>query len=109
MAALSVAAAVVAATQLGRAKTVRVGVAVTYSGVGAPLGAEVDRGIELFIEQNPDAFGGHGVELVRVDLQRTDGEAVPAALHGLLKSGGGGLTSSQGSSSPRTPSRARHW
>ncbi|WP_419930968.1 hypothetical protein [Candidatus Poriferisodalis sp.] len=87
---LSVIAAVVAATRVDGAKTVRVGVAVTYSGVGAALGTEVERGIELFIEQNPGAFGGHAVELVKADLKRPDGEAVPAALRALLDPGGGG-------------------
>ena len=64
---LAAAAVAVAPVQ---AATVKVGVVLTYSGGGAELGTQIDRGLELFLKENPDAFGGHTVELIKRDSKR---------------------------------------
>src|SRR5690606_41623109 len=47
------------------AETVRVGVVASYSGPGAEVGRDLDRGMALYRKLYPDAFGGHTVQLVR--------------------------------------------
>ena len=53
LAALSLAAA---ATGVA-AQTVKVGVVLQYSGVGAEFGQQVDRGMQTYLKLNPNAFG----------------------------------------------------
>ena len=81
---IGAAAALLVGLALAQGAVVKVGVALTYSGVGSQLGTQIDRGIELFISENPDAFGGHGVELIKRDLQGPGGDAVTNAVQDLI-------------------------
>jgi branched-chain amino acid transport system substrate-binding protein len=55
------------------AQDVKIGVALPYSGVGAELGQQADRGIELFLKMNPDAFKPYNVTLIKRDYKAPDG------------------------------------
>ena len=80
----AVAVAVAAAIAPAQAATVKVGVVLTYSGGGAELGTQIDRGLELFIKENPDAFGGHTVELIKRDSKRPGGDIAKNAVQELV-------------------------
>src|ERR1700675_918873 len=47
------------------AQTVKVGVVLPYSGVGAEFAQQVDRGIQTFMKLNPNAFGPYKVDLIK--------------------------------------------
>ncbi len=66
------------------AETVKVGVVLTYSGGAAQFGEQIDRGMDLFIKQNPDAFGGHKVELIKRDSKRPGGDIAKNAVKELI-------------------------
>jgi branched-chain amino acid transport system substrate-binding protein len=56
-----------------QAQTVKIGVALPYTGVGAELGQQIDRGIALFMKQNANAFGPYKAELIKRDYKAPDG------------------------------------
>jgi branched-chain amino acid transport system substrate-binding protein len=66
------------------AQTVRVGVVLPYSGVGAELAQQVDRGIQQFIKLNPGAFGPYKVELVKRDSKNPSGAEAKTAVQELI-------------------------
>ena len=76
--------AAAAALAPAQAATVKIGVVLTYSGGGAELGTQIDRGLELFIKENPDAFGGHTVELIKRDSKRPGGDIAKNAVQELV-------------------------
>lgn len=59
-------AAVAVPAGLG-AKTIKVGVILPFSGPNAQLGKQLDRGIELYMKQNPNVPGGHKIQLIKRD------------------------------------------
>lgn len=73
----------VCATGAG-AQTVKVGVVLTYTGVGAELAQQIDRGIQLFMKLNPEAFGPYKVELVRRDDKNPGGADARTAVQELI-------------------------
>ena len=77
-------AAAAVAVAPAQAATVKVGVVLTYSGGGAELGTQIDRGLELFLKENPDAFGGHTVELIKRDSKRPGGDIAKNAVQELV-------------------------
>ena len=60
---IAVAAVLVMTTAWAQAQEVKVGVALPYTGIGAEFAQQVDRGMELFMKLNPDAFGPCKVEI----------------------------------------------
>jgi len=66
------------------AQTVKVGVVLPYSGVGAELAQQVDRGIQTFMKLNPSAFGGYKVELVKRDSKNPSGAEAKTAVQELI-------------------------
>lgn len=67
-----------------RAETVRIGVVLTYSGGAAEFGDQIDKGMQLFIDQNKDAFGGHEIELIKRDSKRPGGDIAKNAVQELI-------------------------
>ena len=62
------AAALLAACAAGAvAQTVKIGVVLPYSGVGAEFAQQVDRGMQTFMKLNPGAFGPYKIEIVKRD------------------------------------------
>ncbi|MEW6688607.1 MAG: ABC transporter substrate-binding protein [Pseudomonadota bacterium] len=79
------AAAALAALAAGAsAQTVKIGVVLPYSGVGAEFGQQVDRGIQTFIKLNPGAFGPYKVELVKRDSKNPSGAEAKTAVQELI-------------------------
>ncbi|MDQ0314402.1 ABC transporter substrate-binding protein [Amorphus orientalis] len=50
-----------------QAETIKVGFISTFSGPAAFSGDYAKKGVELFLKQNPDAFGEHEVEIIERD------------------------------------------
>jgi branched-chain amino acid transport system substrate-binding protein len=79
------AAALLAACAAGAAaQTVRIGVVLPYTGVGAEFGQQVDRGIQTFMKLNPNAFGPYKVELVKRDSKNPSGAEAKTAVQELI-------------------------
>ena len=67
-----------------QAAEVKVGVVLTYTGGAAELGEQVDRGMELYLKNHPEAFGGHTVNLVKRDAKRPGGDIAKNAVQELI-------------------------
>jgi branched-chain amino acid transport system substrate-binding protein len=80
--ALGLAAGLLAAA--AQAQTVRIGVVLPYTGVGAEFGQQVDRGIQMFMKLNPQAFGPYKVEIVKRDSKNPSGAEAKTAVQELI-------------------------
>ncbi len=67
-----------------QAKEIKVGVVLPYSGGAASFGDQIDKGMNLFIKSNPDAFGGHTVKLIKRDSKRPGGDIAKNAVRELI-------------------------
>lgn len=68
------------------AAEVKVGVVLTYSGGAAQFGEQIDRGMQLFMDTHPEAFGGHTVTLIKRDSKRPGGDIAKNAVQELIAS-----------------------
>ncbi|MDP6564632.1 MAG: ABC transporter substrate-binding protein [Alphaproteobacteria bacterium] len=66
------------------AKEVKIGVVLTYSGGAAHFGEQIGRGMDLYIKQHPEAFGGHTVKLIKRDSKRPGGDIAKNAVQELI-------------------------
>jgi branched-chain amino acid transport system substrate-binding protein len=66
------------------AQTVKVGVVLPYSGVGAEFAQQTDRGMQLFMKLNPNAFGPYKIELVKRDSKNPSGAEAKTAVQELI-------------------------
>jgi len=66
------------------AQTVKVGVVLPFTGVGAEFGQQVDRGIQMFMKLNPTAFGSYKVEIVKRDSKNPSGAEAKTAVQELI-------------------------
>jgi branched-chain amino acid transport system substrate-binding protein len=66
------------------AQTVKIGVVLPFTGVGAEFGQQVDRGIQTFLKLNPNAFGGIRIELVKRDSKAPSGADAKTAVQELI-------------------------
>ena len=80
---LALAAALFAAAGAS-AQTVKVGVVLPFTGVGAEFGQQVDRGIQMFMKLNPSAFGPYRVEIVKRDSKNPSGAEAKTAVQELI-------------------------
>jgi branched-chain amino acid transport system substrate-binding protein len=78
------AASLVLATAGASAQTVKVGVVLPFTGVGAEFGQQVDRGIQTFMKLNPQAFGNYKIELVKRDSKAPSGADAKTAVAELI-------------------------
>jgi branched-chain amino acid transport system substrate-binding protein len=84
---MRIAAAAAALSLIGgaaAAQEVKIGVALPYSGVGAELGQQVDRGIELFLKMNPDAFKPYTIRLIKRDYKDPGGATAKTVVQELI-------------------------
>ncbi len=65
-------------------KEVKIGVVLTYSGGAAQFGEQIDHGMDLYIKQHPEAFGGHTVKLIKRDSKRPGGDIAKNAVQELI-------------------------
>jgi len=80
----TVAATLALAATSAQAQTVRIGVVLTYSGVGAELAQQIDRGIQLYLKLNPDAFGPCKPQIIRRDDKNPGGADARTAAQELI-------------------------
>ena len=66
------------------AQTVKIGVVLPYSGVGAEFAQQVDRGIQVFMKLNPGAFGPYKVEIIKRDSKNPSGAEAKTAVQELI-------------------------
>src|SRR5882672_11955700 len=66
------------------AQTVKVGVVLPYSGVGAEFGQQADRGMQMFMKLNPKAFEPYKVEIVKRDSKSPSGADAKIAVQELV-------------------------
>jgi branched-chain amino acid transport system substrate-binding protein len=66
------------------AQTVKLGVVLPYTGVGAEFGQQVDRGMHMFMKLNPGAFGPYKIEIVKRDSKAPSGAAAKVAVQELV-------------------------
>lgn len=78
------AASLGALATLAGAQTIKVGVVLPYSGVGAEFAQQVDRGMQVFMQLNPNAFGGYKIELVKRDSKNPSGAEAKTAVQELI-------------------------
>jgi branched-chain amino acid transport system substrate-binding protein len=66
------------------AATVKVGVVMTYSGGGAEFAQQVDRGMQLYVQQHAAALSAHQIELIKRDAKLPDGATAKTAVQELI-------------------------
>jgi branched-chain amino acid transport system substrate-binding protein len=66
------------------AQTVKIGVVLPYTGVGAEFGQQVDRGMQMFMKLNPKAFGPYQVQIVKRDSKNPSGAEAKVAVQELV-------------------------
>jgi branched-chain amino acid transport system substrate-binding protein len=77
-------AAGLAMTQATSAQEVKVGVILPYTGVGAELAQQIERGMELYLKLNADQVKPYTITLVKRDSKAPDGAAAKIAAQELL-------------------------
>ncbi|HTM62500.1 MAG TPA: ABC transporter substrate-binding protein [Burkholderiales bacterium] len=78
------AASLAALATAAAAQTVKVGVVLPYSGVGAEFGQQVDRGMQVYLKLNPNAFGPYKVEFIKRDSKSPSGADAKTAVQELI-------------------------
>ena len=81
---LLAAAALAAFAAAAPAQTVKIGVVLTYTGVGAEFAQQIDRGMQMFMKLNPEAFAPYKVELVKRDAKNPGGADARTAVQELI-------------------------
>ena len=66
------------------AQTVKIGVVLPYSGIGAELAQQVDRGIQVYMKLNPKAFEPYRVQLIKRDSKNPGGADAKTAVQELI-------------------------
>lgn len=83
LAALAFSACAMASTG-ALAQTVKLGVVLPYTGVGAEFGQQVDRGMQMFMKLNPKAFEPYKIEIVKRDSKTPSGAEAKVAVQELV-------------------------
>jgi branched-chain amino acid transport system substrate-binding protein len=73
-----------AMTQEVSAQEVKIGVVLPYTGVGAELAQQIDRGMELYLKLNADLVKPYTITLIKRDSKAPDGAAAKIAVQELL-------------------------
>ena len=66
------------------AKTIKVGVVLTYSGGAAQFGDQIQKGMDLYAKLHGDQLGGHEIELIKRDSKRPGGDIAKRAVQELI-------------------------
>jgi branched-chain amino acid transport system substrate-binding protein len=67
-----------------QAQEVKVGVVLAYTGVGAELGQQTDRGMELYLKLNPDKVKPYAIKLIKRDEKDPGGANTRIAVQELI-------------------------
>lgn len=84
LALIGAALVVAGAPGLAAAKTVKVGVVLTYSGGAAQFGDQIQKGMDLYAKLHADQLGGHRIELIKRDSKRPGGDIAKRAVQELI-------------------------
>jgi branched-chain amino acid transport system substrate-binding protein len=77
-------AALVVTAGSASAQEIKVGVVLPYTGVGAELAQQIERGMELYLKLNADQVKPYTITLVKRDSKAPDGAAAKVAVQELL-------------------------
>ncbi len=66
------------------AKTVKVGVVLTFSGGAAQFGDLIEKGMKLYMKEHPDAFGDNTVDLINRDSKNPGGAVAKTMVQELI-------------------------
>ena len=72
------------AATLAQAQEIKVGLILPYTGIGAELAQQIDRGVEQFLKLNPDKTKGYKITIVRRDDKNPSGADSRTAVQELL-------------------------
>jgi len=67
-----------------RAQEVKVGVNLPYTGVGAEIAQQMDRGLELYLKLNADEVAPYAIKLIKRDVKNPGGADAKVAVQELL-------------------------
>jgi branched-chain amino acid transport system substrate-binding protein len=77
-------AAIALSTCLAQAQEVKVGVVLPYTGIGAELAQQQDRGMELYLKLNADKIKPYKITLIKRDVKNPAGADAKIAVQELL-------------------------
>ncbi len=80
----ALAAIVLALPATAGAKTIKIGVVLTFSGGGAQFGQQVERGYSLYMKLHGDQIAPHQVEIIKRDSKRPGGDIAKNAVQELI-------------------------
>src|ERR1700757_2252148 len=66
------------------AQEVKVGVVLPYTGIGAEIGQQIDRGLDLYLKLNPDQVKPYKITLIKRDSKAPSGAEAKVAVQELL-------------------------
>ena len=66
------------------ADNVKVGLVLTFSGGAAQFGQQIERGMNLYMQQHGDQLGEHTIEIVKRDSKRPGGDVAKTAVQELI-------------------------
>src|SRR5256885_2267070 len=78
------AGALALAASVAQAQEVKVGLVVPYTGVGAELGQQIDRGVELYLKLNADKVRPYSIRLIKRDDRDASGATSRTVVQELL-------------------------
>src|SRR3984957_1291254 len=78
------ACAAIAGAGTASAQEVKVGLVLPYTGVGAELAQQMERGTELYLKLNPDQVKPYTITLIKRDSKAPDGAGAKVAVQELL-------------------------
>ena len=78
------AAAALVAPGAALAKTVKVGVVMTFSGGAAQFGDLIEKGMKLYMKEHPEAFGDNTVDLINRDSKNPGGAVAKTMVQELI-------------------------
>src|SRR5262245_56327729 len=81
--ALAIAALILSAAGV-HGQEVKVGVNLPYSGIGAEIAQQVDRGLDLYLKLNPDKLKPYTIKLIKRDVKNPGGTDAKIAVQELL-------------------------
>jgi len=84
MAAIAAFAVMTVTATAATAQEVKVGVILPYTGVGAELAQQIDRGMQLYLKLNADQVKPYTITLIKRDSKAPDGAAAKVAVQELL-------------------------
>jgi branched-chain amino acid transport system substrate-binding protein len=81
---LAASAALVISATIGQAQEVKVGVNLPYTGIGAELAQQIDRGMEMYLKLNADRVKPYTIKLIKRDAKNPGGNDARVATQELL-------------------------